>query len=64
MEGDVAAQTPTIVEEIKISDVNVFKSFVHWPDEKILVHRVHDIKYTSNDERLLETKGDKNTWVD
>lgn len=64
MEGDVVAWTPTRIQDVEIGDVIVFKSHVHWPDEKILVHRVSDIKYTSNGERLLETKGDKNKWVD
>lgn len=64
MEGDVVAWTPTRIEDIEIGDVIVFKSHIHWPDEKILVHRVSDIKYTSNGERLLETKGDRNPWVD
>ena len=64
MEGDVVAWTPTKISDIEVGDVIVFKSKVHWPDEKILVHRVSDIKTNSRGEILLETKGDKNEWVD
>ena len=64
MEGDVVAWTPTNIEDLKVGDVIVFKSYVHWPDEKIVVHRVSDIIVNSRGELLLETKGDKNDWTD
>lgn len=63
-EGDVVAWTPTQIEEIKIGDVVVFKSYINWPDEKIVVHRVSDIIKSRSGNLLLETKGDKNKWTD
>jgi signal peptidase I len=63
-EGDIVAWTPIKMEEIQEGDVIVFKSYLHWPEEKIVVHRVNDIKTNSKGEILLETKGDKNEWVD
>ena len=64
IEGDVVAWTPVKMEDIRIGDVIVFKSYVHWPDEKIVVHRVVNITRNSRNEILLETKGDKNKWTD
>ncbi len=64
IEGDVVAWTPTKIEDIKTGDVVVFKSYVHWPDEKILVHRVSNIITNSKGEIRLETKGDNNKWTD
>jgi len=64
MEGDVVAWTPTNIEDVKVGDVIVFKSYLHWPDEKIVVHRVSDIRHNSKGEILFETKGDNNKWTD
>ena len=64
MEGDVVVWVPTDIEDLEIGDIIVFKSYLHWPDEKIVVHRVNDIKHNKIGEVLLETKGDKNKWVD
>lgn len=64
MEGDIVAWTPINIEDVKIGDVVVFRSYVHWPDEKIVVHRVSDITTDSKGNILLETKGDKNDWTD
>jgi len=64
MEGDIVAWTPTRIEDINVGDVVIFKSYISWPDEKIVVHRVSDIKTSSKGEILLETKGDKNKWTD
>jgi len=63
MKGDVVAWTPTKIENVKVGDVVVFKSYVHWPEEKILVHRVVDIKQDSRG-TYLKTKGDANDRVD
>ncbi len=63
-EGDVVIWTPTTIDEIKKGDVVVFKSYVHWPEEKIVVHRVSDIKTDSKGNPILETKGDANEWTD
>ncbi len=63
-EGDVVAWTPARIEDVEIGDVVVFKSYVQWPDEKIVVHRVSDIKESNKGNILLETKGDKNEWTD
>jgi len=64
MEGDVVAWTPVDIDNVRIGDVVVFKSYVHWPDEKIVVHRVSDILSDQNGNPILETKGDKNDWTD
>lgn len=64
MEGDIIAWTPTTMNDIKKGDVVVFKSYVNWPDEKLVVHRVADIIKDSKGESLLETKGDANKWTD
>ena len=64
MEGDVVAWTPTNIEDIKTRDIVVFRSYIKWPGERIVVHRVSDIKTNSKGEILLETKGDANDWTD
>jgi len=65
IEGDIVAWTPSSIDDIEIGDVVVFRSYVHWPDEKIVVHRVTDIvTRKSTGELMLETKGDANTWTD
>ena len=64
MEGDVVAWTPTKIEDIKVGDIIVFKSMIHWPDEKIVVHRVADITVNKAGDILLTTKGDKNEYTD
>jgi len=63
-EGDVVAWTPIKMEDIKVGDVIVFKSYLHWPDEKIIVHRVTNILTDDKGNLALETKGDNNEWVD
>ena len=63
-EGDIVAWTPTSISEIHKGDVIVFKSYVSWPGEKLVVHRVIDIKKDSKGNFLLETKGDANEWAD
>jgi signal peptidase len=64
MEGDVVAWTPSNIEDIEAGDVIVFKSLIHWPDEKIVVHRVTKVLTDYKGRAILETKGDKNTWTD
>ena len=64
MEGDIVAWTPTDIKDVRVGDVIVFKSEIHWPDEKILVHRVSNIGTTRSGRILLETKGDNNEWTD
>jgi len=49
---------------IDVGDVIVYKSYLHWPDEKLVVHRVSEIKYDSMGNKILETKGDKNEYPD
>lgn len=63
-EGDVVAWTPIKMEDIKVGDVVVFKSYLHWPDEKIVVHRITNILKDDNGNPILETKGDHNEWTD
>lgn len=62
--GDVVAWAPTKIEDVKVGDVIVFKSYLHWPEEKLLVHRVTDIKHDTKGNILLETKGDANEYID
>jgi len=64
MEGDIIAWVPTTIDDIEKGDVVVFKSYVSWPGEKLVVHRVTDIKRDSIGRPLLETKGDANDWTD
>ena len=64
IEGDVVAWTPARIEDVEIGDVIVFRSLIHWPDEKVVVHRVSDIAQTNSGNILLETKGDKNDYTD
>jgi signal peptidase I len=64
LEGDIVAYTPIKIEDVKIGDIVVFKSYIHWPDEKIVVHRVSEIKKDSKGNLILETKGDKNIFTD
>lgn len=63
MEGDLVAWTPTNIEDVEVGDVIVFKSWVSWPDEKLVVHRVIEIKETW-EKTALVTKGDANEWTD
>ena len=63
MGGDLVAWTPTNIEDVEIGDIIVFKSWVSWPDEKLVVHRIVDIKNIWG-KPALATKGDKNDWTD
>ena len=63
--GDVLVWIPTEIEEIKIGDIVIFKSYIKWPNEKFIAHRVTDIKVDKLTGNLkLETKGDANEWKD
>lgn len=64
MEGDIVTWTPANINDIKVGDVVVFRSYVSWPGEKIIVHRVSNITTNSKGEIFLETKGDNNEWPD
>ena len=65
VEGDILVWKPTKIKEIKVGDIVVFKSYIKWPDEKLIAHRITNIKVdklTGN--LILETKGDANEWKD
>jgi signal peptidase I len=63
--GDILLWIPTKIEEIKAGDIVVFKSYIKWPNEKLIVHRVTNIKMDkSTDKVIFETKGDANQWKD
>jgi len=65
MEGDIVAWTPTTINDIKVGDVIVFKSYINWPGEKLVVHRVTAIRTDPvTGKPMLETKGDANQWTD
>ena len=63
MEGDVVAWAPANIEGIQVGDVIVFKSWVGWPEERYVVHRVVEIKTIWNKPSFV-TKGDANSWID
>jgi len=63
--GDVLVWVPTKIEEIDVGDIVVFKSYIKWPDEKLIAHRVTNIKMENpSGELVFETKGDSNEWED
>ena len=64
MKGDIVTWTPTKIEDIEVGDVIVYKSYIKWPEEKIVVHRVSAIKRDSQGNPMLETKGDVNKYPD
>jgi len=64
VEGDIVAWAPINIEDVEIGDVIVYKSYVAWPDEKIIIHRVSNILTDSEGNPILETKGDNNDWMD
>ena len=65
VKGDIVAWMPAKMKDIEIGDIVVFKSYIKWPNEILIVHRVTDIK---RDDKtgitMLETKGDANEWND
>jgi signal peptidase len=63
MEGDIVAWTPVDIEEVHEGDVIVFKSWLSWPDEKLVVHRVVEIREIWGKPAFV-TKGDANTYTD
>lgn len=65
VEGDVMAWIPASMEDVEIGDIVIFKSYIRWPSEKLIVHRVTDIKRDyATGSLMLETKGDANEWWD
>ena len=63
MRGDLVAWTPTYIENVEVGDVIVFKSWLNWPDERLVVHRVVEIKEAWGKPALV-TKGDANKYND
>ncbi|MCX6666116.1 MAG: signal peptidase I [Euryarchaeota archaeon] len=63
MEGDIIAWTPVDIEKIEVGDVIVFKSWLSWPDERHVVHRVTEIKDVFGRPAFV-TKGDANEYTD
>jgi len=63
MKGDLIAWIPSNINDVKIGDVIVFKSWLSWPEEKLIVHRVVDIKNEFGKVALV-TKGDANNYTD
>jgi len=63
MEGDLVAWTPADIEDVEVGDVVVFKSWISWPDEKLLVHRVVEVREAYGRTALV-TKGDANEYID
>ena len=63
-EGDILLWMPVEMNEITVGDIVIYKSYTCWPDEKMIVHRVVEIRYDGNGCVLLGTRGDANSWVD
>ena len=63
MKGDIIAWTPTNIDDVEVGDVIVFKSWLSWPGEKFIVHRVVDIKSVWGKPAFV-TKGDANEYTD
>ena len=63
MEGDIVAWTTTDINDVKTGDVIVFKSWISWPDERLVLHRVVDVKQAWGKTALI-TKGDANKYPD
>jgi hypothetical protein len=63
MKGDLIAWTPSSINDIKIGDVIVFKRWLKWPEEKLIVHRVVGVKNEFGKVALV-TKGDANNYTD
>jgi len=65
IEGDILVWIPTKIKDIKIGDIVVFKSYYKWPNERLIAHRVTNIKVDKSTGNLIfETKGDANEWND
>jgi signal peptidase I len=63
MQGDLIAWTPARIDDVKVGDVIVFKSWNSWPDQKLVVHRVVEIR-TDFGKPAFVTKGDANNYTD
>jgi signal peptidase I len=63
MQGDLIGWTPARIQDVKVGDVVVFKSWLSWPDQKLIVHRVVEIR-TEFGKPALITKGDANNYTD
>ncbi len=64
-EGDVVPWIPCGIEDVKEGDVIVFKSATTWNGEKLIVHRVVEVKESENNGKImLITKGDANNYTD
>jgi len=63
MQGDLIAWTPARIQDVHVGDVVVFKSWLSWPDQKLIVHRVVEVR-TEFGKPALITKGDANNYTD
>jgi signal peptidase I len=64
-QGEILIWAPIEIEEICIGDILIFNSYIKWPNEKLIAHRVTDIQIDKpTGELLFETKGDSNEWND
>ena len=43
VEGDILVWMPIKIKDIKIGDIVVFKSYIKWPNEKLIAHRVTSV---------------------
>jgi len=63
LEGDLILWTPVNIEDVEVGDVIVFKSWLSWPEERLVVHRVVEKRQAWSGPALV-TKGDANEWTD
>ena len=63
MEGDLVSWIPADINDVEVGDVIVFKSWLNWPGEKLIIHRVVEVKEVWGEPAFL-TKGDANDWTD
>lgn len=66
MEGDLVAWMPTNIEDVEVGDVIVFKSWISWPEERLVIHRVIEVRERAGEGKkpAFVTKGDANEWTD
>ncbi len=61
--GDLVTWSPASIQDVKVGDIVVYKSWLHWPDTKFIVHRVIEVREDFGKIALV-TKGDANRWTD
>ena len=63
-EGDIVPWIPCSIKDVREGDVVVYKSATSWNGERLIVHRVVEVKNGNNGKITLITKGDANNFTD